>query len=141
MRYYLLDVNHVMVWRAETPGVIMLGVDNLPAEFPREASEHFSNKLAPFIAELAVPEGAAALSGTLLCAVVYHNCASHPGVELVRGCFDLDALVESMTGATIASGGKLAPDFQYITVCFACGVYYVDYAHTLSCLTSTIVWL
>jgi hypothetical protein len=29
-------------WRADGAGVLMLGVDNLPAEFPLDASRHFS---------------------------------------------------------------------------------------------------
>lgn len=34
-------------------GVLMMGVDNLPAEFPREASSHFSRNLMPFVPALA----------------------------------------------------------------------------------------
>lgn len=37
----------------EGEGVVLLGVDNLPAEFPREASTHFSTQLAPFVEALA----------------------------------------------------------------------------------------
>jgi hypothetical protein len=33
-------------------GIPLLAVDNLPSEFPREASEHFSTKLLPFIPHL-----------------------------------------------------------------------------------------
>lgn len=31
------------------PGVLLMSTDNLPAEFPRDASEHFSSKLLPLV--------------------------------------------------------------------------------------------
>ncbi len=35
--------------------MVMMGVDNLPTEFPREASAHFSQALLPFVEALSVP--------------------------------------------------------------------------------------
>lgn len=42
------------------PGMVLVGVDILPSEFPREASTHFGEALLPFIRGLAwspTPDG------------------------------------------------------------------------------------
>ena len=39
----------------DEPGVLMLGVDILPAELPREASQHFGDALMPYAPLLATP--------------------------------------------------------------------------------------
>ena len=39
--------------RSSDPGILVLGVDILPSELPREASEHFSKLLTPMIEALA----------------------------------------------------------------------------------------
>jgi alpha-aminoadipic semialdehyde synthase len=56
-------------------GVIVLAVDNLPAELPRESSTHFSETLLPFVPEIAqadydVPFEQSQLSPTLKRAVI-----------------------------------------------------------------------
>ncbi|MDQ7088335.1 MAG: hypothetical protein Q9Q13_11000 [Acidobacteriota bacterium] len=51
-------------WRPSTaPAPLVLAVDNLPCELPRDASEEFGSALLPFIARLARAHenGAAAL--------------------------------------------------------------------------------
>jgi hypothetical protein len=46
-------------------GLMMMAVDNLPAEFPREASSHFSSNLMPFVQSLAASDSTAPLSDAL----------------------------------------------------------------------------
>ena len=75
--------------RVEGDGVLMLGVDNLPAEFPRDASTHFSSKLSPFMEALAGNDNDVPLS----------NNASLPP-ELVDAC--------------ITSEGELTANYAYI---------------------------
>ncbi len=69
-------------------GIIVLAVDNLPAEVPRDASEFFSRYLTPFV----------------------------PGI--MRADFDkpLDesGLPPEIKRAVIVYKGKLAPDFEYL---------------------------
>jgi len=85
--YYLYDLNT----RAESTsglegdGIMMMGVDILPAELPREASTHFGNALLPFLDQLSAVEAVHKVS-----------------------CPELEA-------ATIASHGKLKPAFEYIS--------------------------
>jgi alpha-aminoadipic semialdehyde synthase len=38
--------------RVDGPGVQIMSIDNLPAELPLEASNHFSRCLAPFMHDL-----------------------------------------------------------------------------------------
>ena len=75
--------------RVEGDGVLMLGVDNLPAEFPRDASTHFSSKLKPFIEALASNDNDVPLND---------NVALPP--ELLNAC--------------ITSEGELTANFAYI---------------------------
>jgi hypothetical protein len=35
-----------------TPGILIMAVDNLPTEMPREASDHFSVSLMPYVEKL-----------------------------------------------------------------------------------------
>ena len=69
-------------------GIIVLAVDNLPAELPRDASEFFSRSLTPFV----------------------------PGI--LQADFDkpLDkcGLPPEIKRAVIVYKGKLAPDFEYL---------------------------
>jgi len=66
------------------PGLLLLGVDILPAELPREASAHFGDCLLPFVGPLAHCHGAA------------------------------DPLPPELEAATITLGGRLTPQFEYI---------------------------
>ena len=74
--------------RVEGEGVVVLGVDNLPAEFPRDASIHFSSKLAPFVPALAGSDATVPLTESDLPPELFNAC--------------------------IASHGQLTPNFQYI---------------------------
>jgi alpha-aminoadipic semialdehyde synthase len=47
-------------------GVVVLAVDNLPCELPRESSTHFSGTLMPFVPEIATADYAAPLPGSSL---------------------------------------------------------------------------
>jgi alpha-aminoadipic semialdehyde synthase len=69
-------------------GPVVLAVDILPAELPREASEEFSSALSPFLTALAEAD------------------FNVPFSEL--------ALPPELLGAVIAHRGKLTPDYRYI---------------------------
>jgi alpha-aminoadipic semialdehyde synthase len=70
-------------------GPVVLAVEILPAELPREASEEFSEALGHFIPALARAD------------------YSVPFADL--------ALPPELKGAVIAHGGELAPDYDYIS--------------------------
>ncbi len=70
------------------PGPVVLAVDNLPAEFPADASEHFGDSLFPF------------LSGLL--------SADH------RVPFEHLTLPSALLGAVVTHEGELAPGFRYL---------------------------
>jgi alanine dehydrogenase len=72
----------------EGPGPVVLAVDNLPAEFPRDASEHFGDSLFPFLAGLAAADFDAS--------------------------FEHLALPAALLGAVVAHAGELAPDYRYL---------------------------
>ncbi len=72
----------------EGNGPVVLAVDILPAELPREASEEFSDALAPLLPALARADFNVPFS-------------------------DLD-LPPELLGAVIVHGGKLTPDFVYL---------------------------
>lgn len=69
-------------------GPVVMAVDNLPAEFPIDASAHFGDSLFPFV------------------------------VPLARANFDASfehlSLPAAVTGAVIAHGGELAPGFRHL---------------------------
>jgi saccharopine dehydrogenase (NAD+, L-lysine-forming) len=69
-------------------GVVVLAVDNLPCELPRESSTHFSRTLVPFVPEIAQADYAAPFS----------QCELSPTIKR----------------AVIAWHGQLTPDFQYL---------------------------
>lgn len=70
-------------------GIMILGVDMLPAELPKEASKHFSKHLLSFISQLSLSDGS-----------VKFEYQSDLPPELARAC--------------ITSNGELTPNFQYI---------------------------
>ena len=72
----------------EGPGVVVMAVDNLPAELPVEASESFSEALAPFAAAMAKAD------------------YSVPFADL--------ALPAPIKRATILVRGELTPDYEYM---------------------------
>lgn len=69
-------------------GPVVMAVDNLPAEFPVDASAHFGDSLFPFVAPLARAD------------------FSVP--------FEHLSLPAAVTGAVIAHGGHLGPGFTYL---------------------------
>ncbi len=72
-----------------SPGVLMMGVDNLPSELPLDASAHFGQQLVPFLKVLSESDG------------------SLP--------FDQqNDLPLPLKHAVITSGGALTPNFTYI---------------------------
>jgi alpha-aminoadipic semialdehyde synthase len=72
----------------EGPGPVVLAVDILPAELPREASEEFSRTLAPFLPALARADLAAP--------------------------FDDLEIPTTLRRAVIAHRGELTPDYRYL---------------------------
>jgi len=69
-------------------GVIVLAVDNLPCELPRESSTHFSTSLMPFVREIAQAD------------------FSVP--------FEQSALSPTIKRAFIVWQGQLTPDYRYL---------------------------
>jgi len=70
------------------PGPLVMAVDNLPCEFPLDASADFSRASLPFIEQIARAHTADGL--------------------------DLTALAPPISGAVIAHRGELTPAFQYL---------------------------
>ena len=69
-------------------GVVVLAVDNLPGELPRESSTSFSTALMPFVPEIAQADYD----------VPFEQCSLSPAIK----------------NAVIAWRGQLAPDYEYI---------------------------
>ncbi len=76
-------------WKGKGP--VVLAVDKLPAELPREASESFGNALIQFVPELAAANFAKSFK-TLM-------------------------IPEEFKKAMIVQRGRLRPDFSYLTKC------------------------
>ncbi len=74
--------------RGEGPGVAVLAIDNLPAELPRDATEHFGNALFGFL----------------------HHLASLP----LDKAFDVADYPGELRRATILWRGELTPGFEYL---------------------------
>lgn len=70
-------------------GVMMMGVDILPSELPRESSQYFGNQLLPFLKPL---------------------LQTNPLVPLAQQ----EGLPEELKGACIANNGTLSSAFSYI---------------------------
>ncbi len=77
----------------EGHGPVILAVDNLPCELPRDASEHFGDALFPFLAPLAAAD--------------------------YRAPYDRLGLPPELLGAVIAHAGELAPPFVYLEAALA----------------------
>ncbi len=69
-------------------GPVVLAVDNLPAELPRDASEHFGDALHPFVAGLAAAD--------------------------FEASWEHLTLPAALLGAVIAHAGELTPPFRYL---------------------------
>jgi len=72
----------------EGHGIVMMAVDKLPSELPREASNMFGDALIPYIAGLARTD--------------------------FNQSFDILDTSDEFRGAIIAHQGRLAPDYQYL---------------------------
>lgn len=92
--FYVYDIktdNVMEMHQFNGNGVIILGVDHIPAEFPKEASSDFGDGLAPLIERVSVSNGLASLE----------QQAKDLGPELFN--------------AVITHRGKLTPNFEYIS--------------------------
>ncbi|MEM6453491.1 MAG: hypothetical protein AAF772_00215 [Acidobacteriota bacterium] len=74
----------------EGEGIVVLAVDNLPCELPRDASDQFSAALAPFVPALASAD--------------------------YRAPFAQLALPDPIRRAVVAHGGALTPDYRALEV-------------------------
>lgn len=77
----------------EGHGPVVLAVDNLPCELPRDASEHFGDALFPYLGPLAVAD--------------------------YRAPFERLDLPPELLGAVIAHRGELTPSFRYLEAALA----------------------
>ena len=84
---YLADTDS-MVYGVEGNGPVIMSVDTLPSELPRESSTYFGNQLMPFVAAMAKTDYSAD--------------------------FEALELPSEIKRAVIAHKGKLTPDFEYI---------------------------
>jgi alpha-aminoadipic semialdehyde synthase len=69
-------------------GPVVIAIDNLPAEIPRDASDHFGDALFPFVDSLV-------------------------GADFDRP-FDRLALPPAILGGLVAHRGELTPDYRYL---------------------------
>lgn len=65
------------------PGTLVLAVDNLPAEFPREASSHFSSNLVSFVPSLS--DSDADLPRPIARACITENRSLTPNYNYING--------------------------------------------------------
>eukprot|EP00052_Salpingoeca_macrocollata_P021812 m.187847 g.187847 ORF g.187847 m.187847 type:complete len:908 (-) comp21632_c0_seq1:68-2791(-) len=77
------------IYNWEAPGILLGSVDNLPAQMPKEASNHFGHLLLPYIAKLAQSDGSVDFS-------------------------QQTDIPDTLRNAIITSQGKLTPRFEYI---------------------------
>ena len=89
---YVYDVHEDdIVDSVGVTGPVIMAVENLPAELPREASDTFSTALLPFIPDLVSAD--------------------------FTGSFEQSNLPGPLRRATILYRGKLTPDFAYLQEC------------------------
>ncbi|KAK1280738.1 Alpha-aminoadipic semialdehyde synthase [Acorus gramineus] len=99
----LTDSNHHDM---EGDGVICLAVDILPAEFAREASQHFGNILSKFIGSLASTKDISELPPHLSRACIAHGGALTPLYEYISRMQNSDIVDASLNSGNGQSGGK-----------------------------------
>ena len=75
--------------RADIPILCEMGLDILPSELPREASQFFGDQLMPFLEDLSSSDGTKPYSKQ-------------------------DDLPPALRGAVIACNGRLTPDYAYV---------------------------
>lgn len=97
----------------EEPGIQILSVDNLPTEFPLEASNHFSESLLPFVKELVKK-----MSPTGLCFCFGILWSQKTISKFPLPLFDPQAKGNAqhpvIARATIAENGKLAAAHSHL---------------------------
>ncbi len=111
-------------------GVLMMAVDILPAELPREASSHFGNLLVNLGTQFTC------CTGTKV-QILTHLGDLH--LNLVRPLLNSDAtsplkeqatlLPPALHSAIITCSGKLAPNFAYIQVLSLLGLLVKKYKY------------
>lgn len=79
----------------EGHGPVIMAVDNLPAELPRDASDHFGDSLFPFVDRLAMADFAVP--------------------------FERLALPAALRGATVTHQGELTPRYRYLESALTAG--------------------
>jgi alpha-aminoadipic semialdehyde synthase len=70
-------------------GILLMSIDNLPAQLPREATDYFGNRLFPFISEMLRLDGRKRL-------------------------YDYEDISTSVKDAVIAYNGELTERYKYI---------------------------
>lgn len=91
----------------EGRGPVVLAVDNLPAEFPRDASEHFGDSLFPFLNGLLAADFTAPFEHLALPAAILGATLTHQG-ELTPRYRDLQAALEA-TPSDVEEADEGAP--------------------------------
>ena len=71
-------------------GVLVMSIDHLPAQLPREATDYFGTQLLPFVKELGKLDGTKPLE-------------------------EVDNVSNTVKDAVMTYGGSLTPKYQYIT--------------------------
>jgi len=87
----------------EGRGPVVLAVDNLPAEFPRDASEHFGDSLFPFISGLTAGNYEASFEHLALPAAILHSVVAHAG-ELTPPYRHLEAALAAAQPIAVTEG-------------------------------------
>lgn len=88
--YYIYDIDKKRVkYTAEGKGPVIMAVDNLPCELPKDASDSFSEALEPFLPELgsmnsSLPLAQSGLSKTMQKAVILWNGQLTPNFKYIE---------------------------------------------------------
>lgn len=97
----------------EGRGPVVLAVDNLPAEFPRDASEHFGDSLFPFVnglleASFSVPLEHLSVPAAILAATLTHQGELTPRYRYLQEA--ADRYRQGLPSATGEAAGELPGD-------------------------------
>jgi len=100
----------------EGRGILMMGVDNLPAEFPKDASQHFSQALSKFALPLAESDTSKPFADahSYLPPEVYNSCITADGaltppfqyISSLRAAHAHSAATAQPAGVSSADGGE-----------------------------------
>jgi alpha-aminoadipic semialdehyde synthase len=106
--------------------VLMMGVDILPSELPREASAHFGAAMLPFVPALAASDGALPHSDQVD-RTSTSSAGAGAGETAAAAAFGSEAdeativaaadgrIPPELWGGIVCAHGKLTPPFEYIT--------------------------